>query len=310
MGTIAYIDADLICYKAGFVSERSFVTLLDDNKKGEWKNKTEARSCLVDLYGEDEAEKLVKDLTTIVVPNPKSFALATTKAMIKNICDSIGATSHKLYIDGEGNFRNNIWTIQKYKDRTGIKPYHYTNIREYLINTHKAIPIEKVEADDAISIAMYYGHKSGGKNKHIGCTIDKDAKNTPGWLFNWDKMEEPYYISELEALQNFYSQLLTGDTVDTIRGCRGIGSGDSGSVKVIKTLTSQKDMYQHCLNEYTKAEAKAEQHRQEGKGRWANHLKMCPKKELEENAHLLWMLRHRPKFDNNGNVILEWKAPV
>lgn len=308
MGTIAYIDADLICYKAGFVSERSFVTLPDDSKKGEWKNKTEARSCLVDLYGEDEAEKLVKDLTTIVVPNPKSFALATTKAMIKNICDAIGATSHKLYIDGEGNFRNNIWTIQKYKDRTGIKPYHYTNIREYLIHTHKAIPIEKIEADDAISIAMYYGESRGGE-KHIGCTIDKDAKNTPGWLYNWDKMDSPQYISKKDALRNFYKQLLTGDVVDTIRGCRGVGL-TSKHLLAIDNMDSQREMYEYCLDQYILAEQKAEQHRQEGKGKYVNDTPIDPKKELEENAHLLWMLRHRPKFDNNGNVILEWKAPV
>jgi hypothetical protein len=99
----------------------------------------------------------------------------------------------------------------------------------------------------------------------------------PGWHYSWSagtkhKEKEMYYVSEIEGLRNFYTQLLTGDTVDNIPGLFGVGKSSS-LVKHLDTLDNADDMYLFVRSHYEK--------------RFGSYCDMF----LLENARLLWMLR-------------------
>ena len=51
----------------------------------------------------------------------------------------------------------------------------------------------------------------------IICSVDKDLHQIAGLHYNWVK-EEYREVSEHEALKYFYTQLLTGDSADNIKG--------------------------------------------------------------------------------------------
>jgi hypothetical protein len=294
---IAFIDGDLLLYKACFVNQVNSVHLTCvDGSKLEYKTMTEAISAL------DITKQEYHDMSPeqVVTPKPFSYACSTISTMIDNITRKAKCSSYRVYIDGEGNFRKGLATIQEYKSGRASKPYHYADLKGYLIKHKGAIEIVDIEADDAISIATYSGFKRG--LNWVGCTTDKDAKGTAGKLLNWDTMTKPVFISEVEANRWFYKQLLMGDKVDTIAGARGVGE-KSPHVLAIDNLVSQLDMYNHVLNVYKNiADSKGEVVVGEGT--------LTPEKELEENAHLLYMFRHRAKYDSNGNVVLQWSIPV
>lgn len=98
------------------------------------------------------------------------------------------------------------------------KPYYYKEIKEYLMERWGAIEAIKEEADDIVSIRnneLNEGIFHKEKKECIIWHIDKDLNNNPGWHGNYNT-GEIYYISEIEALRNFYLQILTGDVSDSI----------------------------------------------------------------------------------------------
>lgn len=72
------------------------------------------------------------------------------------------------------------------------------------------------EADDAVSVMQ-----QNMLNSTI-CSPDKDLRQVPGNNFDYKKGLRTY-ITEEEAYYNLCYQLLVGDGVDNIPGCRGIG---------------------------------------------------------------------------------------
>jgi 5'-3' exonuclease len=71
-----------------------------------------------------------------------------------------------------------------------------------------------MEADDYLGINQ--------NESSIICSIDKDLLQVPGKHYNFVK-KEFYEVDEETGFRNFYTQLLTGDTSDNIKGIAGIG---------------------------------------------------------------------------------------
>ena len=276
--SVAFIDGDLLSYKIGFVGQVDSVDVYDESDTflGNYKNKTEAYDQLGDVEIRVEPK---------VEPKPWEQVRKIGRAMIKNIAKKAGAESFRIYIDGKGNFRETIATIKAYKgNRSAPKPYYYDKIRQWLKEEMKAIEILDMEADDAISIAMAYGYRKG--LKYIGCTTDKDALGSVGWLFNWDKMKEPVYIDDIEAAKNFYVQMLSGDKIDNIQGCRQQGANGKSAKDVVK-CTNKSDMTKIVLNAYVDKAKKS------GYVVCEDGSELDPVSEFLENGRLLWMLRTR-----------------
>lgn len=193
---------------------------------------------------------------------------------IDQILETTGAESWQGYLTGKGNFRDEVGTILPYKgtrDRTE-RPYWYSGIYNYLRDDRGCHIIDGMEADDALAIEH---SDSGGAT--IICSRDKDLRMVPGWHYTWpswrQEEREPYYISELDGLRFFYTQLLTGDRADNIPGLYGVGSKSAMVLRVQKAET-ELEMFKEVKEQYEL--------------RFGSYWDMF----MCENGRLLWLLRH------------------
>ena len=171
----------------------------------------------------------------------------------------------ELHLTGKNNFRNQYATTAPYKgNRASEKPVHYHLLREYLESAWGATVSEGMEADDMLAIrATELGDDS------VIVTLDKDLDQVVGWHYNFVKKIK-YYIEKDEGLFNFYKQFLVGDSVDNIKGAKGIGAK-----KAEKLL---EDKSEHEM--------------------WETVVEILGYDHAMENGHLLYMLRHHDdKFE-------------
>jgi hypothetical protein len=204
--------------------------------------------------------------------DPAEFALARLSEFLDNLSLSEGIDEVWGYLTGHGNFRHEIAVTAPYKgNRVAPKPYHFQLLREYMENKWGFEVIEGMEADDAIGIEAYRNEP----DETLIVSIDKDLNMIRGHHYNFVK-EERYYVTEEEAIRNFYLQILTGDKVDNIIGLAGIGPVKSK--KLLLDCNNELEMYEAVLKAYDGDEAR-----------------------VLENARLLWILREEKQV---------WQPPV
>jgi len=198
---------------------------------------------------------------------PLAFALQNAKRSMEKVQDVFDrGLEMRVFLTGTGNFRDKIAVTQPYKgNRTQPKPVYLPDVRQYLIEMWGAVVIDGMEADDAVSIA----HCADREHTCI-VSIDKDLDQVPGYHYNYKK-ELFYEVSEAEGEYAFYTQLLTGDRTDHIRGIDGLGP--KTAIKLLTHCKSGADMYEVCKQQYAQAYP----------GNWEAVLK--------EHADLLYMWR-------------------
>ena len=211
------------------------------------------------------------------------------------IKDGAGVDELHLFLTGDGNFRFDIATVKPYKAKRPEKPWHYKNVRVYLEGLGAEV-VQGMEADDALAMAQ--------TDTTVICTRDKDLRQVPGWHYGWELGKQPEFtlqwvdeIGDIQlvgdkkkeikgtGLKFFYSQMITGDTVDNIPGLpRG------GAVLAYKTLantTTEGEMFKAVRELYReKYEEDADE-------------------RMLEQGQLLWMCR---ETDEDGRPIL-WQIP-
>ena len=152
----------------------------------------------------------------------EAIAVYRVNEMIENTLAEVEASEYKLFFTSPDNFRKHIYPEYK-ANRTATKPKHLQFLRDYLVESWQGQVAERMEADDYLGINQ---HRSS-----IICSIDKDLLQVPGKHYNFVK-KEFYEVDEETGFRNFYTQLLTGDTSDNIKGIAGIGP-----VKAKRALT-------------------------------------------------------------------------
>lgn len=178
---------------------------------------------------------------------------------IANILAEIETTAQpKLFLTGSSNFRFDLATTKPYKNRDHDKrPYHFDNIRAYMVGMYGATIIEGMEADDAMCIEA-----NKDPNAYIICTRDKDLRMQTCWHYGWELGKQPRYgpafVSYLGewidgripavGIRLFYYQLLVGDTVDNIPGLPGCGPVKAKSA--LKKCNTEIEMYEICADLY------------------------------------------------------------
>jgi hypothetical protein len=126
---------------------------------------------------------------------------------------------------------------------SGSRPVYYAEIREFILRKWAAEMVYGQEADDAMSIKQYELNNSQFSPEtfeSIIWTLDKDLNNTPGWHGNIVS-GEIFYVTPLEALQNFYLQILTGDVSDGIPRIKK-GWRKKETEAAIKKATTEKEI--------------------------------------------------------------------
>ena len=196
-------------------------------------------------------QKMNKETNELEV-EPVHHAYYNINSMMEGIFEKTGADAYTCYLTapGRGNFRFDIFPEYKANRKDTPKPVHFDAIREFLITKYEAEVIEGQEADDSISIAHCKMNPLGFDpeiRNSIIASIDKDFNNVPGWHYNFVK-DEIYYVTETEALRNFYLQILTGDTAD---GIPRISKGwrEKKTKALLMGTEEEKEMYQIVLKE-------------------------------------------------------------
>lgn len=230
--TTLLIDGDVLCYRAGFATDKTKYVVIDDRQITYFDDAKTAKEIPGIIWSRREAE-------------PEDKALMLVDIMINDIKDHYAAENPtvSVYLSGVGNFRHGIATRASYKGhRSGApQPAHMRAIRKHLIY-RGAIVSAGEEADDLIGIAM-------SANKDAICvSIDKDLKQLPGRHYDFTKKEEAT-ISAKEAVINFYSQVLSGDPTDAVPGLPGVGPVKAR--KALEGCRSAAECWQVALNLYT-----------------------------------------------------------
>lgn len=280
----ALIDADSVVYACGFASQKIGYILSDsEGVVGEYKTLSEAKANMAhdDMY----IQSFDYDI------EPLGNCLHMVKLKLMKMLENCNANDWRVYLSGDGNFRQSLATLQKYKgnrDNVG-KPYHFHNIRDYLIRNWDAHVSVGIEADDAIAIdhskLLHQSIDDMELNSNsIICTIDKDLDTIPGWHYNWKK-ERKYFVAYFESRRNFYHQVLMGDYADNVPGINGIG--EKRAEKLLKDAKTEEEMKEICLSAY-------KQHYPEGLSysHWETGCQLVRTYEdiFNENAQLIKLL--------------------
>ena len=150
----------------------------------------------------------------------------------------------RVYLTGSGNFRYELATIAPYKgQRSGTeKPEHFYHLRDYLVEAYDAEVSQGEEADDLIAKeATRQGPET------IIASVDKDFMQVPCVFYNFGKKEFTK-VSEFEGLTFFYTQVLTGDRADNIKGLQGVGPVKAK--RIIEGATTEQELYDKVLAAY------------------------------------------------------------
>lgn len=157
--------------------------------------------------------------------------------------EDLEAETYQGYLTGSSNFRYDIARTAPYKgNRTAPKPKHLQLIRDYLVSAWDFQVSEGQEADDSIAIEHV-----ARNYESIIASIDKDFLQLRGNHWNFVK-KEMVFITEEEAIKNFYRQVLTGDRVDNIIGIKGVGPVKAD--KILANCEGEAAMYSACVEAY------------------------------------------------------------
>jgi 5'-3' exonuclease len=163
---------------------------------------------------------------------------------VDNIYPDCFVDSWSMHLTGKNNFRYEIATTVPYKGNRvdKPKPKHLAFLRSHLVKEWGATISEGEEADDTIAIEA----TKLGDNCVI-VSLDKDLDQICGWHYNFVKRLS-YYIKPEEGLVKLYTQMLTGDAADNIKGLFRIGPVKAA--KIIGDTTNELELYNKVLEAY------------------------------------------------------------
>lgn len=203
-------------------------------------------------------------------------AISRLDRMANGIIEASGCSTFQMYVSGGVNFRYAI--DPTYKGHRLPSPEHREACHQHLITHWGAIETDGYEADDAVGVEQ----KLDGSTMIVG--IDKDLLQIPGKHFQWAiirngivvREEKHLEISEEEGMRNFFTQMLTGDVSDNIKGIHGIGKVKAP--KLLADLHTEEEMYNAVYDAYTFDE--------EDDG-----TQCCNRERFYRNLDLLWLWR-------------------
>ncbi len=292
------IDADPLIYRVGFSLEERVYYLswsevnwehpddpdydFEHTAYVETAERRDRLATLLNLHPDETLSQLVP-----VPETSEMVVFGRMKQSIQDILDRAGAYlleqnkeigDVRLYLTGEGNFRDTVATTKKYKGNrdNASRPFWYRELRTYLVMHWDAVIVEGMEADDAVSIEQW---GSEGNSTMI-CTIDKDLRMIPGYFYDY-RTKKAEIITPKQGYLHFCHQMLTGDATDNIPGLHGIGKKTAEKI-LPSALATKKAMWSTVLATYTDC---MEQ-------RPEKYPKVPPEQYLLEQARLLWMLQY------------------
>lgn len=212
----ALIDGDVVVYAAGFASDAAAKKVGEEHE-------------------------------------PLHHCLHGVGEMLNGVRNTVDATKSTIYLSHPVNFREQLYPAYKANRDPTHKPHWYNEIKDYLLTKGAVYSESGDEADDALGIAQMELMAKGKAS--VICTNDKDLDMIPGLHYNWSKTKRDngvYHVDEWQGLQQFYTQLITGDSTDNIPGIfQHTGQKATQAIKDgIDFQHTEQDLYNYVLQVY------------------------------------------------------------
>lgn len=286
----ALIDGDVIRYRIGFACQKNvFFVYPKGAEDYGYMASFAGKKALNEWMTTHKAQDDTTVVETLVVDDLAN-CLHSVKVQLTSILEEVKADDYVIYLSGKDNFRDSLVDYYKANRDRSTRPEHYHNITTYLLEHWKTEVVDGIEADDALGITQ-------DKNTII-CSIDKDLDNVPGWHYNFATGAK-YYVEELDALRNFYSQMITGDPGDNIPGLYKV-TGKRATAKLqepILYMEDEKEMWEYVHSLYAKTFYNMDKDTQFSK----QEIDDATTIKLREIGKLLWI--HHEVGD-------DWEPPV
>jgi 5'-3' exonuclease len=160
--------------------------------------------------------------------DPLDVSLERADNLIDRICNEVGATSCEVFLTGSNSYRKQINPAYKANRKDQVSPRWLQDTREHLVVGWGARVSDGNEADDELGISQ-----CSTPDDTIICSLDKDMLMIPGQHYSWQisgkkpsgdiwtKEAVRRTISPYQGKQNFYFQMIMGDSSDNIFGFDG-----------------------------------------------------------------------------------------
>ena len=190
-------------------------------------------SCFKNLTDRKDKEDLYE---TDVVKAYDKFTLSFGKLI--DYLNDIVQVDEVVFCNGsKNNFRNAITDTYK-ANRTSKRPPVLAELHDIVKESYDSVYGDGVETDDVVATLWAEEVEKNGVDSVIIMSLDKDYKQFPCWFFDYHyKRRELTKITKSDALHNFYSQMIIGDTADNINYCKGFGK--SYTMKTFKDSKSE-----------------------------------------------------------------------
>lgn len=169
-------------------------------------------------------------------------ARAAFKEMLSQITDKAPEATPWLCLSDNENFRKAVYPPYKANRKALRKPTGFVEFKAWVQDNYDTITKPGIEADDVVGILA----TKPGNEGSIICSPDKDLLQIPGVHLDGRVL---YRIEPKEADNNFYTQVLIGDTTDNYPGCPGIGKA-----KAAKILAQEGDTWANIVQAYHEAQ--------------------------------------------------------
>lgn len=170
------------------------------------------------------------------------------EAKLESWAGLLGAKKTVIALGSQLSYRKKIFP--EYKSNRGLrKPLGYAGAVEWVRETYECMRQDWLEADDLIGITMTALSQKGETG--VSVSTDKDMLTIPGFHQNMGETLDLVYVEPLEALSNFYCQVLSGDAVDGYKGIPGIGPVKAENI--LYGALSEQEMWKRVKREYLNA---------------------------------------------------------
>lgn len=277
------IDSDVLRYEIGFSGE-----FIDENGEKQVRD----FDFVADLF-----DQKIKEICAEVWATEPPLLFITNDRRLHKKVNKQRKKEGKEELEYMPNFRDEVAQKKEYKgNRKAEKPFHYDNLTAYIFSKYNVKVAVGMEADDLMSVYQYERVKQGHLDTII-CSRDKDLRITPGMHFGWPCGKQLQYgparvtdLGELElrggkklvgnGLKFFYSQVLTGDTVDHYGGLPGCGP--VAAYKSLHDCETEAELFERVAGLYQKKCGDT----------W--------REDMLEQCRLAWMVR---ELDEEGNPV-------
>lgn len=197
--------------------------------------------------------------------------------LLRELLDECYTTDFLMAVKGPDNFRNVLYDeykLNRHADPSTMNKF-VPILRKLAVKEELAVESIGREADDLIR--MWATQAAAAGDPFVIASIDKDLRCIPGSHYDM-KAKELYNVSELEAMQLYYGQLLMGDSTDKIPGVPGLGKVKSKAI--LKGCVSHDDFQDKVVEQYMLAHG----------DQWREYLLI--------NGKLIHLQRHEDDYFN------------